>query len=580
MEDDADRISQLPEAIMEKILFLLPAMDAIRMSFSSKTWQSLWNSMPVSNFDFLTDPAFGHYRYSSYVPCYYERSTVKKLIAKIDESLKILEEDEEQHQKRIIESFRVRGTLFRNDYEAFQCLNPWIKLVTNNPIKVLELHFKAMHRIKLCRWPFPYSLGVDGTSLVVLRLSHCQLEPPIQGILESQIIASKDKRFPSLKEISLLRVKFIGSLVDELLSRCPSLQTLKLHHCLNLKSLRICGAMFPKLNTVSLVLGETLDYKIELPNLHTLCMEFVPPRYDELGEVFCSNVKNLSVCAPPNEVISTNQFLEKLISKFPLLEDLTLSATFDSAETKISSHQLKKLTIIANAGIENHYGYIWELNLDTPNLLCFLCKNCGARNISLNSTKLGVVNLEIKIGSHVQIGPCVYHLGTPWFLGLQQCLRNFTPHDALNVTIKPLNSVAFSLEELRGDFLPLPEVQHLCLEDIPMLSNRPAALDYTNLIDGLLWSFHPVTLSVHVILGNSPNNNLIKFIYEKLICREENPLCCRENHVKCWRHYLKSIEIQSFTKGQNSYGRELSSLLANLEEVEEVSFELQWLSNN
>lgn len=449
MEDDADRISQLPEPIMEQILFRLPAMDAIRMSLSSRTWQGLWNSLPVSDFDFLTDPAFGRYRYGhygGYVPYFYNRSRAEKLITRVDESLKILKEQEPLHQKRIIESFRLRGTLFRNETEALFCLEPWIQLVTSNYVKVLELNFKAVDRRQLTPWLLPYSLGVDTTSLVVLRLSYCLLEPHTKGVFESPTILPEDKRFPCLKEISLCYVKFSGSLVDRLLSRCHSLETLNLDHCYNFKSLQLCGLRFPKLRTVLLLHDETLDYKIEtldykieLPNLQTLGIEFVPRCFHDLGQVFCSNVKSLRVCAPPNEFINTNQYLEKLISKFPLLEDLTLTATFDSAQTQISSHQLKKLAIIANARTANQYGYTPELNLDTPNLHCFLCNNCAAHiihsNISLNSTRLQQVNLELRIGRHV-------HLGTPWFLGLQEYLRNFTPHSTMNLTIKPLNNVS------------------------------------------------------------------------------------------------------------------------------------------
>ncbi|XP_050373404.1 F-box/LRR-repeat protein At3g26922-like [Argentina anserina] len=437
MEDDADRISQLPEHIMEKILFLLPAMDAISMSFTSNTWKTLWNSLPLSHFDFkITD------RYN-------KGSTAQKHIARINESLKILKEDEDHHRKRIIDSFRLRGILFRNSYETSLILESWMKLVTNNYIKELELHFKSVYGTlqKLDRLCFPYSLGVDATSLVVLRLSYVIMEP-YPDYLESSIIPPRDKKFPFLREISLFVVKFNSSVVDHLLSKCPSLQSLKVHYCSNLKSFQICGAMFPKLNTVSLVLIETLDYKIELPNLQTLCIEFVSSGYTDLSKVCCSNVKTLRVCAPPNNLINTNQYLEKLTSDFPLLEDLTLSAAFDSAKTKISSHQLKKLTIIALQRVKTEHSYIPELNLDTPSLLCFFCNNRGA-HIVMKSTRSEVVDLE-RIGGNA-------HLATPWFLELQQYLPMLEPH-ALNVTIMPLNDVAFSVEELGEDkFFPLPE---------------------------------------------------------------------------------------------------------------------------
>ncbi|KAK8608402.1 hypothetical protein V6N13_023826 [Hibiscus sabdariffa] len=51
--ETSDRISQLPEHIILRIVFFLPAKDAARSSILSKTLLSVWKSLPI--FSFSTD---------------------------------------------------------------------------------------------------------------------------------------------------------------------------------------------------------------------------------------------------------------------------------------------------------------------------------------------------------------------------------------------------------------------------------------------------------------------------------------------------------------------------------------------
>ncbi|KAK8992726.1 hypothetical protein V6N11_048796 [Hibiscus sabdariffa] len=48
--ETSDRISQLPEHIILRILFFLPAKDAVRSSILSKTWLSVWKSLLIFSF--------------------------------------------------------------------------------------------------------------------------------------------------------------------------------------------------------------------------------------------------------------------------------------------------------------------------------------------------------------------------------------------------------------------------------------------------------------------------------------------------------------------------------------------------
>ncbi|KAK8618897.1 hypothetical protein V6N13_132874 [Hibiscus sabdariffa] len=48
--ETSDRISQLPDHIILRILFFLPAKDVVRSSILSKTWLSVWKSLPIFSF--------------------------------------------------------------------------------------------------------------------------------------------------------------------------------------------------------------------------------------------------------------------------------------------------------------------------------------------------------------------------------------------------------------------------------------------------------------------------------------------------------------------------------------------------
>lgn len=62
-------------------------------------------------------------------------------------------------------------------------------------------------------------------------------------------------------------------------------------------------------------------------------------------------------------------------------------------------------------------------------------------------------------------------------------------------------------------------------------------------------------------------------ICKKFMSWEENSPCCRDNSIKCWRHYLKSIEIQSM----NGRDADLSIQAIHIEGVDSITFALRWL---
>ncbi|KAH0982478.1 hypothetical protein GBA52_009655 [Prunus armeniaca] len=231
-----DRISQLPNSIMHQILFRLPAQDAVRMSFLSTTWKSLWNSLPVSEFNFCMESEDGLDQK--------RKRSEEESVTSVDESLRVLHEHEDQ--KRIVH-FRLTGTLHKK--EQASDIDRWIKLVIKHYFQVLELHINILFNYidKLIpRYSFPPASS-DLGSLVVLRLSSCDIS--------KEALMQEGMRLSCLKELSLSLVDLNG-LTNELLSR-------------NLKDLQLCG--FSKLKNVDLdTTTRVHSYKIEASNLQTL----------------------------------------------------------------------------------------------------------------------------------------------------------------------------------------------------------------------------------------------------------------------------------------------------------------------
>lgn len=115
-----DRISKLPEPLQEKILLGLQSHDAIRLSFSSRQWQSLWNaiwnSLPVTAFDFNNSPDFGGI----------SRRSRNKFVALVDDSLRTNLPEHEEQKKRIVQFCLAIETLSKKMKDS-DVVDRWIK---------------------------------------------------------------------------------------------------------------------------------------------------------------------------------------------------------------------------------------------------------------------------------------------------------------------------------------------------------------------------------------------------------------------------------------------------------------------
>ncbi|KAG7538235.1 F-box domain [Arabidopsis suecica] len=179
----SDRISQLPDDLLLRILSFIPTSDAISTSLLSKRWKFLWKMMPTLDLDEDSCRNLGSLRFDE-VCCSFLPS----------------------HEARVLTSLNLKLMTHSNDID---------RLLSN--IQSI-LHELTITSYSWSRISFPRNLNVCQT-LVVMKLQDKVLvdvfSPPVC--------------FRSLKTLHLTRVKFsCQESFRRLLSVCPVLEDLYL----------------------------------------------------------------------------------------------------------------------------------------------------------------------------------------------------------------------------------------------------------------------------------------------------------------------------------------------------------------
>lgn len=110
--------------------------------------------------------------------------------------------------------------------------------------------------------------------------------------------------------------------------------------------------------------------------------------------------------------------------------------------------------------------------------------------------------------------------------------------------------VLFNIDEFRSCHPSLPlqvESLSLFMESFSLYMDVVPS-EYEILLDDLFWIFYPKNLCL------SPENwryrPFVTWFYDHLQNISTN--CCNGCQIKCWRHYLKGINIESFDPLQES----------------------------
>nr|XP_016515993.1 PREDICTED: F-box/LRR-repeat protein At3g58900-like [Nicotiana tabacum] len=193
-----DQISQLPDPILQHILFFLPAKDAAQTSVLSRTWLNVWNLLPILTFDF-DENAFIQKHLSAEIEEQKQADEGDAFLNHIDSPLTNL-----RIQKAIIQKFRL--SLNFSDTKNASCIDEWIGLATNNCINELDIHIMRQDD-KLDWYSLPGTV-ITAKSLVVLGDVH----------LIEEVLAVED--------LSLVECRGVK---DILISNLPNLLKLTLH---------------------------------------------------------------------------------------------------------------------------------------------------------------------------------------------------------------------------------------------------------------------------------------------------------------------------------------------------------------
>ncbi|CAL9246617.1 unnamed protein product [Arabidopsis halleri] len=186
-----DRISELPDALLLKILSFLPTNIVVATSVLSKQWRSLWKLVPILEFD-SEDYESEHYTFSEIV--------CKSFLS---------------HKAPVLESFRLQ---FGSEQLNLVDIGLWVGIAFSRHLRELVLDFYPAEPGTGMTFTFPSSLCTCNT-LETLKLVLCILVD-----ISSPVV---------MKSLRTLHLEFVRykdeSSIRNLLSGCPGLEELRLY---------------------------------------------------------------------------------------------------------------------------------------------------------------------------------------------------------------------------------------------------------------------------------------------------------------------------------------------------------------
>lgn len=282
--DCLDRISALPEAILQHIMSFLPVDQLVRTSVLSKAWLRAWITFPVLEIDEITPPNPK------------QREKMLKARSYWEKVVRI------RHKYMVAISKLTLKTSRREADAAFKLTIRCILYVIKNNVKELELE----HSLPVGVWYDLPQIVLCSKSVNVLKLKGYKL-----GSLRSDVELS------SLRKLSLSDVYAADQVVNNLVAQCPLIEDLEFVRCQGFNSLEIKALNARSISIASLA----ASCKIDITS--------------------CQNLKCLILSEGP----FTDGWLCCQVSRLLLLEQLCIWCCDNIGSIKILGPCLKILTI-------------------------------------------------------------------------------------------------------------------------------------------------------------------------------------------------------------------------------------------
>ncbi|KAG0470921.1 hypothetical protein HPP92_017621 [Vanilla planifolia] len=239
-----DRISDLPDPILQLILTLMPLKSAIRTDVLSKRWRNLWQY----SLSWATGLEFGEDFASS--------QSAKEFVRTVNRYLQL------NQSKKLIrfQVFFCPFDLFANDIET------WINYAASKRVEHLDIDlsqgFKSPDDCEFYDGRSPFELPasmLDCCSLIDLSLSRCDFGIPLNL-----------SNFGGLQSLSLSYSNINEQMLQNFLANCPLLENLCLIKC---EQLEVISILLPGLKLKKLTIGfcHSADLlEIDAPKLQSL----------------------------------------------------------------------------------------------------------------------------------------------------------------------------------------------------------------------------------------------------------------------------------------------------------------------
>ncbi|KAI3470263.1 hypothetical protein Pfo_026926 [Paulownia fortunei] len=197
-----DRISQLPEAILQHILYFLSQKEAAQTCVLSKAWLHRWSTRP--NFEFREK-------------CF--NGTKQSFLSLVNKTLQGYHD-----QKLCIQEFLIG--MSTADSESVSLLEKWIPIVIlNMGVKTFSLYFDSR---SWAYFDLP-SVVFEAESLQDLYLKRCKFNQK----------APDKVLFNHLKTLSLTYVYIAEKTFQKIISSCPLIEFVALHSCEGLRTIKV-----------------------------------------------------------------------------------------------------------------------------------------------------------------------------------------------------------------------------------------------------------------------------------------------------------------------------------------------------
>ncbi|XP_021771561.1 F-box/FBD/LRR-repeat protein At1g78750-like [Chenopodium quinoa] len=506
LENESDRISELPEFIKTHILSYLDTKDAVRTSILSRCWRAL----PT----WLLDLDLSSYYLSTALTNEYLSDLYDDASKMRRESIIRMREGFYAFLDRVFESSlevdNVKLYVPGFGFDLKSRLDHWLDGAVRRRVKELELEIG----VRECpRYSFPES-GLVANSITKLKLRKCEVK----------FLSVMDNLLPSLQELCLEDVCLNSMALESLLGNCIYLKNVTLMNCDGLRTLEISS--LTKLEKVTfghsvLTTVYVESIKVDAPNL----LEF---RYiydgDSIGNtcqieiVDCKIMKHLEL----NGCHLHDKDLNFLLENFPLLEELFLQNCDNLVDVDVYCQNLVRLAF-------DNCRELVKIRVSTPNLKFFTYMGEDPIPFVYKGPALKLTDACLRLKSVLK--------NEYWFVGLIKLLEKLSDSETLTIEVASEEDIIIP-GWLRIKSRPtLYAVKNLLIAF--QLSRLKSPVE---VFDSLLW-LAPCPESISISDGDFSASKSIKFLYERPLKGKKNG--GRWKSSNCWQHSLKKVWIEN-----------------------------------